>query len=397
MRNLFIFIFVSSIFGYSLFSSLGVVFNFENRQIVIPYRIVVGLISSLLFIFFIKNFSQGMNSKIKIIYLFSIFSFLALFLSRSIVDTYFYLDNIGYEIKLEYWIFTLLVTLLPAFSFSLGVNKLKEYQMVKWGVYFGLLSVIISVYAFLTTVGYDYSTLYSGRINLNVLNSITIGNAGLSLILLSYIYLTKYEVNVISRNIIGLISYLIGFLALVSAGSRGPFLSIITCLIFLFMVGDIRLKNIIYIFLTVMVFIFLPNHFDIYIIERLLDSFFKDEARNNIFNESFILIKQNFFSGSGIFALETYPHNLIVESFLVIGFFGFLLFLMIFIFNLYYAFIMYKRNLNRILPLLYIQYCTSSMVSGTINEALLFWMLTFCFLIFRFNRSSQIVKSKEVF
>ena len=122
-----------------------------------------------------------------------------------------------------------------------------------------------------------------------------------------------------------------------------------------------------------------------------MESFFKDESRSNIFNDSLALISENFFSGSGIFALETYPHNLIVESLLVLGFIGFLLFLIIFIFNLYYSFIIYKKGLNRILPLLYIQYCTSSMVSGTISEALLFWMLTFCFLMFRFNRSSQLV------
>lgn len=390
MRNLFIFIFIASIFGYSFFSSLSVIFNLDNRQIVIPYRLIVGFVSILLFVAFIKKSFIGISNN-KIIYGFCIFWFLCLFLTRSIVDTFFYLNHIDYEIKLEYWIFALLVTLLPAFSFALGVNKLNEYKLVSYGLYFGLISVLISIFAFLKTVGYDYSTLYSGRINLDVLNSITIGNSGLSLILLSYVYLTKCNRAVILKTIVGFSAYIVGLLAVIAAGSRGPFLGIITCLIFLLLVGDIRLKKIFYIVSTMLLLLILSNYYDIYIFKRLVESFFKDESRSNIFNDSLALISENFFSGSGIFALETYPHNLIVESLLVLGFIGFLLFLIIFIFNLYYSFIIYKKGLNRILPLLYIQYCTSSMVSGTISEALLFWMLTFCFLMFRFNRSSQLV------
>ena len=73
-------VFITSIFGYMFFSSIGVILNFDNRQIIIPYRAMVGLVSLILFLLCIKGFSKNINNKKKIIYFFQ-FYFLFHFLS----------------------------------------------------------------------------------------------------------------------------------------------------------------------------------------------------------------------------------------------------------------------------------------------------------------------------
>ena len=389
-------IFMSSLFGYTFVSSFGIILGIDNRQLVIPYRAMISFFSLILLLVCFRNYSKNINTDKKIVYFFVIISFVLLFLARSFLDSMFYLNNVDYEVKLEYWLFLILVTLLPSASFALSFKYVKEYTLVKWGMYAGFASVTTSIISYLGTVGYDFSMLYSGRMSLSVLNPITIGHAGLSLILLSYVFLTRYNSVSFFNRLIAIASYLIGFLALIAAGSRGPFLSLIVCLIFLLLLKDIRIKTIFYIILTAVLIVLIASLFDIYIFERLMESFLKDEARDSILQDSFILIMDNFFIGSGIFAMDTYPHNLIVESFLVLGLFGFFLFTIIFTMNFYYAFIMYKRALNIIFPLLYIQYCVFYMVSGTISEALMFWTLTFCFLFFNFKKPYGLIRNKEI-
>lgn len=379
-----IIIFASSIFGYPLLSSIGVILNMDNRQLVVPYRGLIVLISLSLFFVYKNSFFKYIKDNKKFVFASAIFYFFFMFIFRSFLDTFFYLSHIDFNIKKEFWLFTILVTLLPSVSFASYYNNVEENKIVKYSLYMGLISVLTCLTAYLGTVSYDISMLYSGRMSLTVLNPITIGHAALSLIILSYASIIRFR----SKNIlIVAISFFVGFLTLIAAGSRGPFVSLFAVIIFILLTKGISFKGILYGLIFVIIINIIASSFDVYIFEVLLESLFKDEARDSIFKESFSLIKENFFLGSGIFALQTYPHNLFVESFLILGVFGFILFLVVFIMSSYYSYIMYKNNLNIIFPLLYVQYSIFYMVSGTIHEALVFWMMTFCMLTFNFKQA----------
>ncbi len=313
-----------------------------------------------------------------------------------------YLEHINYSEKVQFWIFTILVTLLPAISFAAGFKFIEEKNLIKYGLYAGVFAVGLSIFAYLGTVGYDFSSLYSGRmslisdnLDLSVLNPITIGHTGVSLILLSFAYSVRF--GFLNRINILIIStgYTIGFVALIASGSRGPVLSLLACMIFSFLLKGISYKGALYVFLLLLAIFLTTNFSDIYIFERMHDNLFKDDARDTILINTFILIRENFFTGSGVFAMDAYPHNLIIESLLVLGFFGFCFFVIIVLISIYYACIMYKRNLSIIFPLLYIQYFVFYMVSGSISEALMFWLIIFLFLFFNIKKNKNKTLASE--
>lgn len=381
-------LFAFALFGYPLVASIGVLFNLNNQLLVIPYRALIVIIALLTFSLKKIYLSNIRIKSIKLIFGLCLFYFIFLLIIRSLLDTIFYLNHIQLSIKIQFWTFLLFVSLLPSISFALYNKYTSEYCLLKSSINVGLCAASVSLYTYLTKVSFDISMLFAGRMDLgDVLNPITIGHMGLSLMVLAYVFLTRYRGFSTFNTIKAIFAFFIGSILLIAAGSRGPFLSLIIIFLFIFFMSGSVLKKIFYITLfTVLLKAFLYFS-DIYIFERLKDSLFKDEARDTILIESFRLIEQNYIFGAGILSFYTYPHNILVESFLILGIFGFILFVIIFIINYYYTYKVYKKGLNIIFPLIYLQYSIYSLVSGTIIEAAIFWMLTFCYLTYDFDKS----------
>jgi O-antigen ligase len=95
-----------------------------------------------------------------------------------------------------------------------------------------------------------------------------------------------------------------------------------------------------------------------YLVGRMVKIFTDEQAfsnalRLNIFNETIVLIKQNFFFGVGIggfayanygYDINQYPHNLFLESLVEGGIVGFILFSLS-IGTLFYLGYLYRKNL----------------------------------------------------
>lgn len=380
-------IFASSIFGYPLFSSLAVIFNLNNRTLVVPYRALIVVISIVLILLscLATQWKYVKIKRQKLFFLISIIFFFILFFSRAIIDSLFYLSYIDYETKSLFWQFFILTTLIPATSFSSAVNFVREEELVKWSMYIGLLCVSTTLYAYMYSTGNNLGTLFSGRISLLSLNPITIGHTGVSLMILGYIYFIKFSNGSKLNKFIALISVALGLITVLAAGSRGPILSILGCLIFIGMNNGLNLKKITYLLLVLTIINISIKSLDIYIVDRLIQSFLKDEARSSIYENTFNVINNNIFTGAGILATNIPPHNIFVESFLVTGIFGLSFFVLIVIFSILYCQTLYNQKYNYLLPLLYIQYFIYYLVSGELHEALMFWLLTFCFFTYRFN------------
>lgn len=386
------YVFVATVFGYVMFSSLASILGVENRILVVPFRGTVSFFSILLVVAALANIQDftwkgwtGLFSAL------IVFGFLCLLIVRALIDTYFYLDNLDRGIISQFWVFFILVTLLPAMGFAMGRGFVSENSLIKLSVYIGLMTVCLAILAYLGTVGFDVSKLYSGRASLKTLNPITLGHAGVSLIVLSYLYAT-FESIKSRRLIVVFIACVMGLVALVASGSRGPFLSLVACVVFLLAVKGFDWKLTAALVLIVIVAYYMADSLDIYIFERAGKELLEDRSRSAIVSEALSLIKANWFLGAGIFSMATYPHNLIVESYLVVGMVGFFLFILIFLVNIYYAVTLHWSGRSLLMPLLYVQYCSYYMVSGSIYDASMFWLLTFSFLSFNCGRVISLKK-----
>lgn len=399
IRIMAIFLFISSIFGYSFFASVAAILNVDNRLIVIPYRALVAAISIFLIsaFFFKKNFIANLSiSSNKTLFLLCVFSFLLLYFTIAFIDSIFYLDYLDYETKSLFWQFYILVTILPAIAFASTINFINERILVEWSMFIGLISLIVILYSYLSLSDFDLNALISGRISLLALNPITIGHTGLSLIILSYVYFVRFDSKFVFKRLIALLSLIVGFTVLIAAGSRGPFLSLLAFILFLIMQRSISFKSFVFFLLIAYLLSILINSFDIYIFDRVSENFLKDDSRDSIYSDTFQLIYENFFFGAGIFSMETSPHNILVESLLVTGFVGFIVFVTILGFSFSYCHSMYSNKENMLIPLLFIQYFVYYMVSGEIQEALMFWLLVFCFLAYNNKLNSTRVSRSSI-
>lgn len=374
-----------SIFGYPIAAILALFLGVENQIVSILYRSVVVLLSSLSIVCvgfaalkLKRNFSAYFFS-------FILLSFFLLFLFRAILDSYMRASEIDSAVLRMFWMFLIGVTFLPTFAVALCWKYITEKNefLCSSGVFIGLISVIVVLFAWVFYKGFD--TLIGGRIEFATLNPISIGHASVSLLIFSYAYFMTSKASFFYRFLVFIFSIAVGFLVIIAAGSRGPILSIAAVCIFFVVFsqkiniyGKLGLLAIGVVLSIVAISIFS----DAMIVSRITSGLFDDPARNKIFEDSIYSFYSSPLIGAGILTMDTYPHNYILESFVIVGVFGGVIYIIINIVSLYAAIKMYRSRMNPVLPLLFIQYFVAGLFSGTIHEAAIFWM-TLSILLFQ--------------
>lgn len=365
-------IFLLMFFGYPLFSSIATILDLANKLVVVPYRSIVLLLSLFVIAPLIyRRFQFSFYTVVLIV--FWLYYFL-----RLIVDGV--LSPWMFESKplFEYWLFALGVTLLPSLAVCFALKIIDEKQLSAWGVRFGFVAFIFCFYSYFHFVGYDSSKVISSRYETDSLNPISFGHMCVSLAIFSaYSFCFSGGVGRFFPALV----FILSLVGIVLAGSRGPMLSfvgVLGCVVFILSRKTLLLLFFLLVFFSIQLFVFFH---DLAIFDRFSNGFFNDAARSGLMYEAVGNIFENLFLGAGVAPMESYPHNFLLESFMILGVGGGALFLLILASCVALSFVNIAFGRLRLISLLYIQYSLYVMVSGSLHEVAVFWVLTFIILM----------------
>lgn len=387
-----VFILILSIFGYSIVAMASLLLEFDNRSVSIILRSIILLLSVVVILFFIPVLLKTERLPRVYFFLLSVLFLFLYFAVRAILDSLFGSLRVDASLLFEFWVFLIGVTFFPSFASAVGWKFFLENNVLlcKVGSIVGLLAVVLIIFVWGYSNGLD--TLLGRRIEFDTLNPISIGHVAVSFIIFAYANFS------ISRSAFGFraslffVSFIIGLVLLVSAGSRGPMLSLLVVFLFgVFFSGRIKVLYKLSAFLLAITFIFLMVglYSDLMIVERMTTGLFSDPARIAIFEESKNMFLIDPVFGAGILSMDTYPHNFVLESFVVGGLFFGLLFVLINFISVFAAIHVYRKGISAVVPLLFIQYFVAGIFSGSIHEASNYWILLVILLcMFSYNYKS---------
>jgi O-antigen ligase len=274
------------------------------------------------------------------------------------------------------------VVLLPCISlFYLNFTKL-NFRSILWWTYL-LLFLSLSLSLIIKNQSGIESNRSAGDINVGIL---LYGQYGAMLCLLS-IFLFIEKKGYLIRLFFGL-GFVIGFLAIFISASRSPILALLFILLVVLLLKFATFKTFLITISTIFVtyvffediFSILNNNFNSSFLLRLQQALDGDTGgRENFIGLGFDDFIENPFLGNAMLLqkqgyIGSYPHNLIVESFMATGFFGGFVFLL-WIFKCLKAFFnIIKKNINvSWIAIIFLQFLIFGMFSGNLYSSNLFW------------------------
>ena len=221
------------------------------------------------------------------------------------------------------------------------------------------------------------------------MDTIAFGHLGTTITILALALFYQKDIR-LWHKLLSAGAIIIGLFISIAAGSRGALVALIICFIaYLYMNGH-KMKILIGLPVLAGLFILLlPILNDILIsydnqaLDRLYNSIYDPNSmeagvtsgRNILYKHAFENILDNPFTGSSLFIKGEYVHNSILESFLGLGFFGGLLYLVIIVYVLIIAFKMAEKDKKYLfVSLLFIQYLIYSLFSRTLSMLPIFWL-----------------------
>lgn len=275
------------------------------------------------------------------------------------------------------------VVLLPCLSITLlNFNKINYKFILKWIYIFLLSGLTISL--ILRGQAEVVSNRSVGDINVGILQ---FGQYGATLCILSFLLFLNTSSS--KYKFIFILGFILGFVAIFISASRSPFLALILTMltIVLFKYASFKtaflsiICSLLLIFFFSDILILLDSYFNSSFIFRLQlalsgdtgsrEDFFGYGINSFIHNPFFgeaMLLQNDGFKGS-------YPHNLIIESFMATGFLGGFLFLVWNIRALLSIRKVISRNVIYSWPaLIFFQYFIFAMFSGNLYSSNIFWL-----------------------
>lgn len=375
-----------------------------TRVVTVPYRIMALSVS---FLVIILNWKQKMvlNLPLKLYFIF--WFFLGL---RIVYDLEIRSDIIINTTRAtEELIYILFVCVIPVVAFYRSISVIDYLMAFKW--IFAAYIILIPVFAYNNPV--LFATINPGvRFSGNVaMNTITFGHYGVTLAILAF-----YRKE-LSRNIwVVLGCYIliaIGAFVMLRSGSRGPLIALFGCFIFYYMARQKSSALAVFFMSVVITILMLGSNYIMNVISQLspvmagrfslsgsaiqYEELSKERlelyqrAIDNFANRPFFGDSFSLFAPDGNFI---YSHNIILDAFMGMGFFGGVLFVIILVWAIKRAY----RNISFQyqhwwLSLICIQAIISHMFSGcfyradTLNVLLLF-------LFAQNYRSTSFIKSR---
>lgn len=365
-----------TIVGYPIVAAISQIFGFENRPLSIVMR---GILLGVAILLFARFFTTPFHRK-TLSFWFVWWFFWILYISRLVLDVFLYPEALKLPAS-EYLFFSVGVCLIPSVAASFGNVNAGALRSINILLFLMVIGLVLNVSYGIFGISANADIALEGlRVETETLNPIAIGHLGASVLLL-----TLWKANEEIRLSIVKISILILFasiaiVAIISSGSRGPMVALVISTVVYATIMPRHFLSPITILLPICFLIFaiynLDNLMSTFFINRISDHLFVDDIRTRLLREAFDAIISNPLTGSGIDPLETYPHNLIVESFVVFGVLSGLTFCYV----VTYALVSMKKiardnSRNFWVCILFVQYFVGAMFSGSIYFSNIFWVL----------------------
>ena len=383
-NSLALLILLGSIVGFPLVAAVAELASINSTMISIFVRAFIALIS----IIFLLRFSRYSKSK-KVIPIVALIIFSLLYISRIAYDFIFVNIPLG---RPEYIFFIWFAggCFLPAFALSGVSNKIEESEIIKFYKLFLWISPIVLL-TILGTENFSFEapggyTVQTNRMGLKSLNPIFAGHFAVSVFIVAVYSFTLFKLNFF--KLIALFALLIiSFQVIIGSGSRGPLVAGILALLIIEL-GFFKLMFLFSVFLIIVTTGILPSIEEIpsalegfAIFERLigtLDTFSQGDGRIAQYSSAILLISESPLTGGYLEdpQFKIYPHNIILESIMAIGFLGGL----ILIYLMYHSvktsiLLLEKRPEFKALSILLIQYIIAAQFSGSIYTSTTMWVL----------------------
>jgi hypothetical protein len=385
--NLYLILILS---GLPFFSAIPVIlFPGSEISFLNIFRLSVVVLSIILFLKALLEKNHILRSTELIpLYLFLIFYVFRLIhdLFISPIQLYYDGDDETVRNSMFYILQFFGIIFIPIFgTLSLNLKKINYelvFKIIYTIIYLALLISILDQYQ-----NPDLSSFRStGSLTLSVL---LYGHFGVSLILLSiFKFIRNRRLYV---NIILLSGMVLGLISLSVSGSRSPVISLLAGVIFILYSRYSKLKSSLILCLFTIILYFFGIYFaqiiNLYfpniLFERLIYAYeflgITDQARNQYLIDGIREFYQNPLFGNGFLLTNynsqgSYPHNLIIESFMATGIFGGSLFTYLVLKTLFLT-QKFSQLDSSWLCILFIQFFFFGMFSGNLFSSFLFWNL----------------------
>lgn len=356
-----------SILAYPMLGTLVAFTSLPSLVASVPVRVLVLLLS--LFLVLSTPRWVWTSSGVWLFFLFWVMYFARLMWDWHIVGI-----PQASEFTLNFIIFSIPTAL--AFIQPLVINERKlGLQLISIGVFTCFL-VILAYYTGLTA---ERSTteLVQGRLFLETVNPITFGHVGVT-VLIAALSMASYCNRKIEWAFLA--SAAIAGCAVVQlAGSRGPLLALVVCVLALVLIRKYYrwLLLLILFFVGLLMSVDVPEESDNVLVSRLYSSLSNDdpEIRILMLEGAWRQFYDSPWFGSGILEtqFEDYPHNVFLEAAMAVGLSGLLLLTFISLIALWRIFSALREG-ELLLPLLALQSLVAAQVSGSISQSASMWM-----------------------
>lgn len=370
-------ILVATLAGYPIIAAASVLAQVPNRPLSIVFRAALVLSCALVLTACVHGRPTARSPWFQVAW----GSFWFLYLSRMVLDFAFNPEVVQLP-WMEYATFAIGVCLLPAMA-ARHVDAQALSQQVRDGLlWFIGVGLALNLWVIVAEVGVaENVALAQLRVETETLNPISLGHLGVSGLLVAIWCLATDRSATITRRLALLSLVALAAFAVVTSASRGPMLSLALGLLALSASRPTLLVSpavLSILGLGAAWALFNPEIFDaLLVLERLADgAAFSDDAREGFIRDGWNRFIQHPFLGAGLEPLETYPHNLVLESFMATGLLGGILFIGLLAHGAVSSVeVMRRRPQLAWLSALYVQYVAAAMVTSSIYGSSALWCL----------------------
>lgn len=298
-----------------------------------------------------------------------LFIFWFIYLCRGFYDSTLNPQSIKSMI-LMFWLFAFFLAFIPMIALLASINIRTLLNAKKL---FFVLAVIVNVLSLINNISLIFEGNITRYMSNQLINSITYGQSGLALVIISFSY---FNTNLNKSRYLFLIMILLGLVNMTLASSRGPIIElIIVSLVFLISNAN-KFKFRYLIFIPPLFYLFFSQYSEIINVSNVIDrlnSTNLEEERINIFMDSWNRFIDSPIIGSR--AIGEWAHNIFLGSLESLGIIGFILMIIIYKNSIKRSFVLVKYSSTNWLALLLIMYLVSALVTGGIWNSIILWAL----------------------
>lgn len=373
--------------GYPLLANFSVYLDLQGRLVGMASKGMI-LLLSIVMILWIGVIRGRLYLGLATI---PLFVFWILFLGRIFVDTIVDPANLSNP-PFEYFVFAVGACLIPMVAFMVRPSAYALERAFNLTYALAVLagSLLLLNMLFVRSDASYWSVM--GRLGAETVNPITIGHLGATIVILSGMkFLTSSSsARSSSDRYIAFTTLFIGLVALVLSASKGPVLALLVALV-LFAVINIpkrsnTLRSIavatVLLLGTTLGAVMLASYLGssmLHRVEMLVQGYDAGtNTRLNLLSEAWEMFLRYPLSGGGLElqGYGSYPHNVVVESFMTTGILGGVAFTCVLFFSLAQAVrLTYYSPHHAWVALVYIQYMVGALVSGALAYSTIMWSM----------------------